>query len=191
VAAPFIAGVAWHCYNGDVSAQRPVHDAHPDKDAYLTECSGGNWEPRWERSLQWFVHQLIIGSTRGWSRGVLLWNLALDEHHGPHAGGCTDCRGVVTIDSATGAITRNVEYYVLAHASRFVRPGAHHIESTTGVRGLESVAFQNKDDGSIALIVLNTAPWQRRFSVRCAGRVLNYALPPGAVATFVLENALR
>ena len=22
-------------------AQTPVHDAHPDKDAYLTECSGG------------------------------------------------------------------------------------------------------------------------------------------------------
>ena len=187
VAAPFIAGVAWHCYQGDVSAQRPVHDAHPDKDAYLTECSGGGWEPRWERSLQWFMRQLIIGSTRAWSRGVVLWNLALDEKHGPYAGGCTNCRGVVTIDSATGAITRNVEYYVLAHASRFVRPGAHHIESTTGVRGLESVAFQNADDGSIALIVLNTAERPRRFSVRCAGRVLNHALSPGAVATFVLE----
>lgn len=186
VAAPFIAGIAWHCYKGDVRAQGPVHDAHPDKDAYLTECSGGGWEPRWERSLQWFTRELIIGSTRGWSRGVLLWNLALDEHHGPHAGGCANCRGVVTIDSATGAITRNVEYYVLAHASRFVRPGARHIESTTGVRGLESVAFQNADDGSIALIVLNTAERQRRFSVRSAGRVLNQTLPPGAVATFVL-----
>jgi glucosylceramidase len=188
VAAQFVAGVAWHCYNGDVRAQGPVHDAHPDKDAYMTECSGGNWEPRFERSLQWMTRELIIGSTRGWSRGVALWNLALDEQHGPHAGGCSDCRGVVTIDSATGAITRNVEYYVLAHASRFVRPGAHRIESTTGVRGLESVAFQNADDGSIALIVLNTARGQRRFSVRHAGQALNYALPPGAVATFVLED---
>ncbi|HKQ12632.1 MAG TPA: glycoside hydrolase family 30 beta sandwich domain-containing protein [Steroidobacteraceae bacterium] len=188
VAAPFIDGVAWHCYKGDVKAQGPVHKAHPDKDAYLTECSGGNWEPRWERSLRWFVHQLIIGSTRGGSRGVALWNLALDEKHGPHAGGCADCRGVVTIDSATGAVTRNVEYYVLAHASRFVRPGARRIESTTGVRGLESVAFQNRDDGSIALIVLNTALGQRPYSVRYADRVLNHALPPGAVATVVLEH---
>jgi glucosylceramidase len=191
VAAPFIAGVAWHCYKGDVRAQGRVHNAHPDKDTYLTECSGGNWEPRFERSLQWFVRELIIGSTRGWSRGVALWNLALDERHGPHAGGCTDCRGVVTIDSATGAITRNVEYYVLAHASRFVRPGARRIESTTGVRGLESVAFQNADDGSIALIVLNTAIGQRSFSVRSAGRVLDHALPPGAVATYVIEDAPR
>ncbi|HEY7642712.1 MAG TPA: glycoside hydrolase family 30 beta sandwich domain-containing protein [Steroidobacteraceae bacterium] len=186
-AAPFIAGVAWHCYKGDVRAQGPVHDAHPDKDAYLTECSGGGWEPRWERSLQWFTRQLIIGSTRGWSRGVVLWNLALDERHGPRAGGCANCRGVVTIDSATGAVTRNVEYYVLAHASRFVRPGARRIESTTGVRGLESVAFQNADDGSIALIVLNAAERQRRFSVRSADKLFDYTLPAGAVATFVLR----
>lgn len=184
-AARFISGIAWHCYAGDVSAQAPVHKVHPDKDAYLTECSGGDWEPSWKRSLHWFVDSLIIGSTRGWSRGVVLWNLALDERHGPHTGGCTDCRGVVTIDSATGRITRNVEYYVLAHASRFVRPGARRIESTTGMRGLESVAFRNADDGSMALIVLNTATRKRPFSVRCADQAFNYALPPGAVATFV------
>jgi len=185
VASRFVAGVAWHCYNGDVKAQAPVHDAHPDKDAYLTECSGGDWDPKWEGSLHWFTSKLIIGSTRGWARGVVLWNLALDESHGPHAGGCTDCRGVVTIDSATGAVTRNVEYYVLGHASRFVRPGAHRIESTTGVKGLESVAFQNADDGSLALIVLNSARRQRQFSVSVVGQSFQYALPAGAVATFV------
>ena len=149
-AAPFIDGVAWHCYGGDVSAQTPVHAAHPDKNAYLTECSGGEWDNGWADSLRWFTRELIIGSTRGWSRGIVLWNLALDEKYGPHAGGCGNCRGVVTIDSTTGAITRNLEYYVLGHASRFVMPGAHRIESTTGVKGLATVAFQNAD-GSMAL----------------------------------------
>jgi len=183
-AAPFIAGVAWHCYGGDVAAQTPVHAAHPDKDAYLTECSGGEWDPDWAGSLRWFMRELIIGSTRGWSRGIVLWNLALDEKYGPHAGGCGNCRGVVTIDSTTGAITRNLEYYVLGHASRFVLPGARRIESTTGVKGLATVAFQNAD-GSMALIVLNDAKQQRRFSVRSAGASFDYALPAGAVATFV------
>jgi glucosylceramidase len=184
VASGFIAGVAWHCYNGNVKAQAAVHDAHPDKDAYLTECSGGDWEPSWESSLRWFVQTMLIRSTRGWARGVVLWNLALDEQHGPHAGGCTDCRGVVTIDSASGAITRNVEYYALAHASRFVRPGAHRVESSTGRSGLESVAFQNADDGSLVLIVFNGAHRWRLFSVRSAGESFDYELPPGAVVTF-------
>ena len=93
-AAPFIDGVAWHCYGGDVSAQTPVHAAHPDKNAYLTECSGGEWDNGWADSLRWFTRELIIGSTRGWSRGIVLWNLALDEKYGPHAGGCGNCRGV-------------------------------------------------------------------------------------------------
>ncbi len=187
-AAQYIAGVAWHCYYGDVSAQNVVHDAHPDKDAYMTECSGGEWEPEWEDSLRWMTRALIIGSTRGWSRGVSLWNLALDERHGPYAGGCKTCRGVVTINSTTGAITRNVEYYVLAHASKFVRPGARRIESSTGVNGLESVAFQNADDGSLVLLVLNDAQEQRRFSVHQGGKSFAHTLLPGSVATFTWDT---
>jgi len=74
---------------------------------------------------------------------------------------------------------------VLGHASRFVRPGAHRIESTTGIKGLESVAFQNADDGSLALIVLNGARRERQFSVSVSDQSFRYALPAGAVVTFV------
>ena len=185
VARRYIAGVAWHCYNGDVSAQSQVHDSFPGKDAYFTECSGGDWAPSFADNLVWNVRTLIIGATRNWARGVLLWNVALDELHGPYTGGCTNCRGVVTINSLSGAVTRNVEYYALAHASRFVRPGARRIESTSGVAGLESVAFRNPDS-SMALIVVNTAPEERRFAVRWAGKHFAYVLPAGAVATFTL-----
>ena len=183
-AAPrYIAGVAWHCYRGDVAAQSPVHDAHPDKDAYFTECSGGEWSPGFADNLKWFVRTLIIGATRGWARGVLLWNLDLDEQHGPHTGGCGNCRGVVTINSTTGAVTRNVEYYALAHASRFVRQGARRIASASGVAGLESVAFRNPDDGSKVLIVVNTAAQQQAMAMRWSGQSLSLTLPAGAVVT--------
>ena len=179
----YVSGVAWHCYAGDVAAQRVVHDAYPDKDAYFTECSGGEWAPKFAENLTWMVRNLIVGATRNWARGVLLWNLALDEHQGPHTGGCGNCRGVVTIDSS-GAVHRNEEYYALAHASRFVRPGARRIASSSGVDGLESVAFRNPDDGSKALIVVNTGPTERSFAVRAGGRGFQYALASDAVATF-------
>jgi len=184
VAPRYIAGVAWHCYAGEVSAQTAVHDAHPDKDAYFTECSGGEWSPIFADNLKWFVQTLIIGATRGWAKGVILWNLALDEHHGPHTGGCGNCRGVVTIDSTSGAVTRNVEYYALGHASRFVRPGARRIASTSDVDGLASVAFRNADDGSKALILVNANTQGRTFSVTWAGRSFRYSLSAGAVVTF-------
>jgi glucosylceramidase len=184
VAAKYVDGVAWHCYAGDVRVMAALHDAHPDKDTWFTECSGGEWSPEWSGNLQYFVRTLVIDTMRGWARGVSLWNLALDEHHGPHLGGCGDCRGVVTIDSRTGAITRNVEYYALAHASRFVQPGARRIASDSGFADLDDVAFANPD-GSIALLVANSAQQARRFSVRVGRRSFAYTLPASSVATFV------
>jgi glucosylceramidase len=184
-ARSYIAGVAWHCYKGDPVVQSLVHDAYPDKDAYFTECSGGEGNAKWTETFPWNMRNLVIGATRNWAKSVLMWNLALDENYGPHKGGCGDCRGVVIINSKTGEVTRNLDYYAMAHASRFVRVGAHRIDSTTGVDGLESVAFQNADDQSIALIVLNSATATRRFSVREAGRTFAYSLQRGSAATFV------
>lgn len=182
-ARKYVSGVAWHCYGGDVSAQSTVRDAYPEKDVFFTECSGGEWAPRFADNLVWMTKTLIIGGTRNWARGVLMWNLALDESYGPHTGGCGNCRGVVTINSTNGLVTRNEEYYAFGHASRFVRPGARRVASTTGREGLESVAFQNPD-GSRVLLVVNTAALERAFAVREAGRAFRYTLPAGAVATF-------
>jgi glucosylceramidase len=183
LARKYVNAVAWHCYGGDVSAQDNVHAAYPSKDVYFTECSGGGWAPVWADNLKWFVGTLVIGSTRGWAKGVALWNLALDENAGPHLGGCGNCRGVITINSATGFVTRNVEYYALAHASQFVRPGAHRIASSTNVGGLQTVAFKNADDGSKVLIVLNTAAAEVSFAVHFGGKAILYAISAGAVVT--------
>lgn len=178
-----VAGVAWHCYGGDVQAQLTVRREHPDKDVYFTECSGGGWAPNFADNLVWTVKHLIIGATRNYARGVLMWNLALDEQHGPHTGGCSNCRGVVTIDSRDGSVVRNEEYYAFAHASRFVRPGARRVASSVSA-GLETVAFRNADDGSVALIVLNSTPAPASFTVAAGTRGFAYTLPATAVATF-------
>ena len=183
-ARKYVSGVAWHCYAGTVGVQENVHAAYPSKDAYFTECSGGGWATVFGDNLKFFVGELIIGSVRGWAKGVAFWNLALDENAGPHLGGCGNCRGVITINSANGFVTRNVEYYALAHASQFVRTGAHRIASSTNVSGLQSVAFKNADDGSKVLIVLNTAAAEVTFAVQFGGNSIRYALPAGAVATF-------
>ena len=188
VAGNYVDAVAWHCYGGDVAAQSPVHDAFPDKDAYMTECSGGDWEPVRSGGLPLQMKNIIIRSMRHWARGALFWNLALDENNGPYAGGCHTCRGVVTIDSRTGEITRTDEYYALAHASRFVRPGAHRIASSGPTDDLDNVAFRNADDGSLVLLVSNSAMQPRRFSVAHGERRFAYTLPARSVATFVWRS---
>ncbi|CAN0371721.1 unnamed protein product, partial [Ectocarpus sp. 4 AP-2014] len=153
-ARQYLAGTAFHGYAGDVSAQSIVHDAHPDKAIYFTEVTGGDFAPNFQDNLVWNARNLLIGGARNWGSTVLLWNLALDQNSDPHQGGCEDCRGVVTIDSSSGAVTHNEEFYALAHASRFVRPGAVRVGSNTIGNVLETVAFENPD-GSRAMIALN------------------------------------
>jgi glucosylceramidase len=182
-AARYVAGIAWHCYNGDVAAQSQVRDAHPDKDVFFTECSGGNWSGSWADSWRWTLRTLVMGAPRNWARGVLLWNLALDENHGPHSGGCGDCRGVVTIDSKTGTVTRNPEYYALAQASRFVAPGAWRIASDSRTDGVETVAYANPD-GTRILLAFNAGKDAADVAVQSEGRHFAYRLPANAAATF-------
>ncbi|MBV9528485.1 glycoside hydrolase family 30 beta sandwich domain-containing protein [Sphingomonas sp.] len=177
----FISGVAWHCYAGDVAAQSPVHDAFPAKDAWVTECSGGEWSPRYAEVLGWMTSKLIIGAANNWSRGTLLWNLALDPSHGPHTGGCSDCRGVVTVDPTSGAITRNVEYYVLGHASRFVFPGAWRVGTVVRGGDVEAATFLNRDGSRIAIVYRKSGSGP--VTIAMDGKRYTATMPEGSVAT--------
>ncbi|MFC5435157.1 glycoside hydrolase family 30 beta sandwich domain-containing protein [Rhodanobacter umsongensis] len=185
----YIAGIAWHCYRGDVSAQATVHRAFPHKDVYLTECAGGDWPSARNGELLLFARNIVMAGITNWASGVVYWNLALDENHGPHAGGCDLCKGVVTIDSVTGAISRNDEYYAFAHFSRFVLPGAVRVKSGNTNAGIHEVAFQNPDDGSVVLVAVNGDTQANRLSVKQGSLRFQYDLPASSVATFVWAAA--
>jgi glucosylceramidase len=190
-ASRYLAGVSFHCYAGDRdTAQGAVHALFPEKGIWFTECTGVTQYPVFGDNLGWNMHNLLIGTTRQWARSVSLWNMALDQTNGPLNGppdsGCKNCRGVVTIDwSTTPATVRyEVEYYALGHASKFVMPGAHRIDSNFA-GPVENVAFRNPD-GSIALLAYNSdTAAASTFSVSWRGQVFSYTLPAGAVATFV------
>ena len=184
-AAPYVRGLAWHCYGGQVEAQSAVHDSPPMRDVYLTECSGGQWAPEWRDGLLHFSRTALIGATRNWARGVMLGNLALDSNGGPHVGGCRNCRGLVTLGEG-GDISRNVEYFALAHASRFVQPGARRIASGSRSAAVDHVAFINPDR-SLVLLVVNPAPQPREFVVRLGGQGFRYRLPAASVATLLWQ----
>ncbi|MEV4414673.1 discoidin domain-containing protein [Catellatospora sp. NPDC049609] len=191
-AARWLAGTAFHCYYGDPSAQTALHDAFPDKGVWFTECSGshGPADPPakfFRDTLVWHARTLAIGTTRNWAKSVVNWNIALDETGGPHLGGCDTCTGLVTV-AADGTATTNAEYYTIGHLSKFVRPGAVRIASTsfgtTGWNGqVMDVAFRNPD-GSTVLVVHNENDDPRSFAVAVGDRILDYTLPGGALATF-------
>lgn len=182
-AATFVAGTATHCYGGVVTAQSELHNRFPDKEIWMTECSGGDWQ---KGNLLEQQARLVINSTRNWAKAVVLWNLALDQNHQPFLGGCTNCRGIVTVNHAVSPaqVVPTVDYTTLAHFSKFVRLGARRIASNSFDQGsLEDVAFQNPD-GSIVLVVLNSSGSSLPFNIAWRGEFASYKLPAGAVATF-------
>ena len=120
--------------------------------------------PNFDDNLVFGVSNIIIGNLRNWGRTALYWNLALDENNGPHLNGCNDCRGVVTINSQTGAVEFNEEYYTLAHASKFLERGAERIDSFSANGIVETVAFQNPS-GSRVLIALNPSSTVKSFRI--------------------------
>lgn len=177
----YVDGSAFHLYGGSIDALSKVHDAYPDKNIYFTEQWVGG-PGNFGQDLKWHVSTLIIGGTRNWSRNVLEWNLAADPAYGPHTdGGCVSCLGALTVGS--GNVSRNVAYYVIGHASKFVRPGSVRIESNL-VDGLANVAFKTPD-GKKVLIVTNNKGTAQSFNIKSDGKVLNAMLPADAVATFV------
>ncbi|KAJ8314758.1 hypothetical protein KUTeg_006908 [Tegillarca granosa] len=185
-AAQYVSGVGWHCYGGDATEPGNFHASHPNIDIYHTECSGGDWANNFSDNLVWNMDNLFIQQPHNWAKTVLLWNLALNENHGPQVqvGGCHGCRGVLTVHSGSGQYESEVEYYVIGHLSKVVQPGAVRIESTDKVGDFRSVAFQHKD-GTIAIIVLNKASHSNSFSLNIDGSHYNYNLPAKSVASFL------
>ena len=176
----FIYGSAFHLYAGDISALGGVHDAFPGKALYFTEqytSSTGSFGG----DLKWHLKNVIIGSMRNWSRVALEWNLANDANYGPHTpGGCDQCKGALTIG---GTITRNVGYYIVAHASKFVTAGSVRIASdVTGI--LQNVAFKTPD-GKKVLIVENDGTSDATFNIRFNGKWTATTLSAGAVGTYI------
>jgi glucosylceramidase len=187
-AKAFVDGSAFHLYGGTIDALTTVHNAHPDRNIYFTEQytpSNGNFGG----DLRWHIKNLIIGAPANWSRNVLEWNLANDESFGPHTtGGCTTCLGAVTINSSSSVVTRNVSYYIIGHAARFVDPGSVRVGSSVAggstTTALANVAFRTPA-GRYVLIVMNDGKNTESFNVGFGGQIVTHSLPVGSVATYV------
>ncbi|HET9429618.1 MAG TPA: glycoside hydrolase family 30 beta sandwich domain-containing protein, partial [Chitinophagaceae bacterium] len=182
-AKPFVNGSAFHLYGGDISALSTVHNAHPDKALYFTEqWTGANGT--FEGDLKWHLKNVVIGSLRNWSRVVLEWNLANDPNYNPHTpGGCTECKGALTISGSD--FSRNVAYYIIAHASKFVPTGSVRIASGL-VAGIPNVAFK-RPDGKKVLIALNESNVPLAFNLRYKERWAPVSLPAETTATYIWD----
>lgn len=180
-ARKYVDGSAFHLYGGKIEALTEVHNAYPEKNLYFTEQWVGS-RSNFSENLKWHIKTLIIGAPLNWAKTVLEWNLASDPNQNPHTpGGCDQCLGTVTIDGNT--VTRNPAYYIIAHASKFVRPGSVRIFSSVN-ENLPNVAYKTPA-GNKVVIVQNNSESEQSFNIVYKSKKATATLKPGAVATYV------
>lgn len=180
VAKSYVDGSGFHLYKGEISALCKVNEAHPDKNLYFTEQSGGGWAPDFDQNVRWYVGELFAGAMNCWSRNALLWNLALDENDGPKNFGCQNCWGVVQV-STQGKIKQNAEYYAIGHYGKVVQPNATRLVSTGNA--LKGVAFHNPD-GSFVYMAVYSGKASKTIRLKCAETEFDYEFLPGEVVSF-------
>ena len=206
--AQYVDGSAFHHYRGYLSGMSIVHTARPDKNIYFTEQMVTERPGSEIINIAAPVKRLIIDVASNWSKNSILWNFAADPLNDPHTdnGGCSMCQGAIAIDG--DKVVRNVAYYVIAHASKFVRPGSVRIASTRSFdKGIDitedeerpevrratvvehtevlpNVAFKTPD-GKIVLIVANDSWTENAVRIQYNGQSLQARLSPGAVGTYI------
>lgn len=150
-----VDAIGYHCYDGTAYSTQTT--AVP---TYMTECSGFTASSaNVAQNLDWEVANLLIGPLRYDSRGSVYWTMAQDPTGNPHLGGnsaCTDCRGMLTVNS-DGSFVPSQDLYYWAQLSKFVAPGAVRIDSNN--QGpLSTVAFRKGTTN--VLVVLNSSSIQ-------------------------------
>jgi glucosylceramidase len=186
-AAKYIWGLGFHWYCGNhFENVRIVHDAFPDKKLLFTEGCVLPFNPEkiddWEWGEQ-YAKSMITDLNNG-SAGWCDWNLLLDEHGGPnHVSNF--CFAPIIADTRRDRLHYMNSYYYIGHFSKFIRPGAKRIVSSTSCDDLHCTAFMN-DDGSIAVIVLNVTENEIDFLVYFKSGCAGIKSPPRSLITMLI-----
>jgi glucosylceramidase len=187
-AYPHAAGISYHGYIGSPTAMDGSFG-----EQHLTE-----WRSLVTESLDITMAGMaggyIAGGVSHWARSVILWNLALDQNGEPNQRK-PGRRGVVTVNNDTGNVTRNSEYYALAHLAMFAQPGAHRCQSPS--YGPPYVAYKTypsditttaliNPDSSVVLYVYNGAPTSKTFKIIDGRNQMGFTatMIPGELSTF-------
>lgn len=191
-ASKYVAGAAYHNYGGNRSELLNIHKAAPTKELVFTESTDGEWNDggqdkaseNVERRLMSTMEDIALGTTNNWCRGFILWNLVLDEAHGPFSPANGSCKtGYGTVDLLNnGTIRKNAYYYIIAHMSSVAHTGAVRIGTTGNQANVISSAFLNPD-GTYGLVLLNKNSDKVDFTVADGEWKFPVSLPANSVVS--------
>lgn len=190
-AAKYVWGIGYHWYETWTGSGmlfenlRRVKESYPEKQLIFTEgCVEAFSLDRvndWalgERYGLSMVNDFNCG-TAAWTD----WNILLDETGGPnHVNNL--CFSPVHADTKAGSLIYTNSYYYVGHFSKFIRPGAKRIITSSNRDKLQTTAFVNTD-GKIAVVVLNMSDDKIAYKLCIGNKAASAESLAHSIATFI------
>ena len=168
---------------------------HWQDDAWYWKKEATDWGWDWASEKDKHLHPKyapvnryatdIIGCLNNWVDGWIDWNMVLDRQGGPNWFK-NWCVAPVIVDPEKDEVYFTPLYYVMAHFSKFMRPGAVKIGCTISNNELMATAVKNPDN-SIALAVFNPTNKVQTLKIQLNNKIKNISIDANALQTVVIK----
>jgi glucosylceramidase len=162
-----------------------IKESFPSKNLLFTEgCAEGfnaeklQFWPNAERYGNSMINDFNSGVV-GWTD----WNILLNERGGPnHVQNF--CFAPIHANTKTGELTFTPTYYYIGHFSKFIKPGALRVSTTTSRSAIESTSFKNKD-GKIVTVVMNKTDYKIGYKLIVGNSETFLEIAPRAMQSII------
>jgi glucosylceramidase len=168
---------------------------HWQDDAWYWKKEATDWGWDWASEQDKYLHpkyapvnryaEDIIGCLNNQVDGWVDWNMVLDRQGGPNWFK-NWCVAPVIVDAENDEVYFTPLYYVMAHFSKFMRPGAIKIGCDVNNKDLKVTAVQNPDK-SIALVIFNPTEQSHSIEINISNDKSAISIPAKALQTVVIK----
>lgn len=190
-AAKYIWGIGFHWYeiwNGGRQYEnvKRTAEAFPGTNLLLTEAC--NYPFSWDTFGQWkWGEQYGENMINDFNNGAVAWtdwNLLLDETGGPnHVKGF--CFAPIHAKTQEGTLHYMNSFYYIGHFSKFIRPGAKRVISSSSRVQLLTTAFINPN-GNLTVVVMNETKEKLTYRMYIGGQAVVTTSLPHSIQTLVV-----
>lgn len=164
-----------------------IKESYPDKNILFTEGCNERFDaekyeywPNAERYGMSMINDFNQG-TVGWTD----WNILLNDKGGPnHVGNL--CFAPVHANTEADELIFTPSFYYIGHFSKFVRPNAKRVSTTSSRSSLLSTSFLN-EDGSMVTVVMNVTDEPVTFKLYVESDIVEAEIPARAMQSFVMK----
>lgn len=170
-------GVQW----AGKGALSEIHRRHPALTVWASEqeCGVGTNDWHYTRYSWGLMKQYFLSGASAWH----YWNMVMPN--GGMSGWGWPQNALVSVDAKAGTYHLTHDYYLMRHASAFIRPGAVRLPTESYFGYENQLAFRNAD-GSIVIVIQNELAEPQRVRMKVGDQQLNVTLPADSFNTLVI-----